>query len=317
MTNEIIKLENLELTLTKELLLNPENLKNIEEGIENLTKNVYDFSTIQGIKEAKELKTKANKFVEQLKEFCDPLEADGKRIADARSVITRKLTTGKDNVIDRILAPVIVVEDKLKQLKSKLYIASVNPQSNLLALEELKQYENINWLAYNDEANKLISQQKTFLENEKIKFDEIARIAKEEEERKRVEREKEIEEKAKKDAEEKAKKEIEEANRKAQEAIAEAERRAKRAEEDAIRAKLEAEDKAKRDAEDLRIKQEQEIRIAKEEKEKKEKDVDNKKRIHNEILEDLKNKSTLVEDLAKEVITLIAKNEIRNLTIKY
>ena len=114
MTNEIIKLENLELTLTKELLLNPENLKNIEEGIENLTKNVYDFSTIQGIKEAKELKTKANKFVEQLKEFCDPLEADGKRIADARSVITRKLTTGKDNVIDRILAPVIVVEDKLK-----------------------------------------------------------------------------------------------------------------------------------------------------------------------------------------------------------
>lgn len=316
MTNEIIKLENLELTLTKELLLNPENLKNIEEGIENLTKNVYDFSTIQGIKEAKELKTKANKFVEQLKEFCDPLEADGKRIADARSVITRKLTTGKDNVIDRILAPVIVVEDKLKQLKSKLYIASVNHQSNLLALEELKKYENVNWLAFNDEASKLISQQKTFLENEKIKFDEIARIAKEEEERKRVEREKEIEEKAKKDAEEKAKKEIEEANRKAQEAVAEAERRAKRAEEDAIRAKLEAENKVKIDAENLRIKQEQEIRIAKEE-EKKEKDIENKKRIHNEILEDLKNKSTLDEDLAKKVISLISKNQIRNLTIKY
>lgn len=309
MTNKIIKLENLELTLTKELLLNPETLKNIQDGIENLTKNVYDFSTIEGIKDAKELKTKANKFIKQLKEFCDPLEADGKKIADARSIITQKLTTGKDNVIDRILAPIIVIEDKLKQLKSKLYIASINAQSNLLALEELRQYENINWLAYNDEANKLISQQKTFLENEKIKFDEIARIAKEAEEKARVEREKEIQEKAKK--------EIEEANRKAQESIAEAERRAKRAEEDAIRVKLEAEEKAKRDAENLRIKQEQEIRIAKEEEEKKEKDVENKKRIHNEILVDLINKSTLGEDLAKEVITLIAKNEIRNLTIKY
>ena len=67
-------------------------------NINMVKNNVYDFSTLEGIKEAKELKTKANKFVKELKDFCEPLEADGKKIANARSAITTKLATGKDAV---------------------------------------------------------------------------------------------------------------------------------------------------------------------------------------------------------------------------
>ena len=37
------------------------------------------FSHTLTTKEAKELKTKANKFVKELKDFCEPLEADGKK----------------------------------------------------------------------------------------------------------------------------------------------------------------------------------------------------------------------------------------------
>ena len=45
--------------------------------------------------------------------------------------------------------------------------------------------------------------------------------------------------------------------------------------------------------------------------------INNQKKVHNKILEDLKNKTALSEDLAKEVIKVIAKNEIRNLKIIY
>lgn len=289
---EILQINNLEITLTneltKEFLLDSENIKKIQDGIEGLTKNVYDFSTEKGIKEAKELKTKANRFVKRLKEFCEPLEAEGKKVADARSTITQKLVSGKDNVIDRILAPVIIVEDKLKQLKAKLFTISQNAQENLFALEEVKQFENFEWLAYKDEAQDLVSKQKAFLENEKIKFDQLARLAAAEEEFKRDVEKKEMEERIKKEAEELA-------NRKAQEVIAKIEREKKEAEELAKRQEL----------------------LQKQEQERKEKDIESQKRVHNEILDDLKEKAGLSEDLSKQIISLIAKKEIRNLSIKY
>ena len=112
--NEIIKLETLELELAREFLVDENNIKKLQTQIDELKNNVYDFSTAEGIKQAKELKTKANKFVKELKEFCEPLEADGKKIANARSAITTRLATGKDAVVEQILAPVYEREDKIK-----------------------------------------------------------------------------------------------------------------------------------------------------------------------------------------------------------
>jgi hypothetical protein len=295
--NEIIKFENLQIELSKDFLINPENIKKIQDGIESLSKNVYDFSTESGIKEAKELKTQANKFVKQLKEFCEPLEADGKKIADIRSSITTKLTTGKDAVIDKILALVYLVEDKIKTLKTKLFIPSLNAQDNLNKINEIESLKDFNWLAYKDEALKLLDQHKTFLENEKIKFDKEAEDKKIAEENARLEKEEKIRREAREEVETKAKKDIEEANRRAENTEREANRKLQE----------QADQKAKEQADE----------------EAKTKDIENQRRVHNEILEDLKNITAGFEDErigydnAKAIIEAIARGKIRNLKIIY
>ena len=288
MTNEIIKFGTLELLLAKEFLVDENNVKKIQSQIDDLRKNVYDFSTLNGIKEAKELKTKANKFVKELKEFCEPLEADGKKIANARSAITTKLSTGKGAVIEQILAPVYEREDKLKSIKNKLFIPSLNAASNAEKLAEIESLVGYDWLAFKEEAGKLLEQHQTFLTNEKIKFDEEARLVKEAEEKVRLERENQIRLEAE------------------------------------IRANAQAELKIKQESERLELEKQNAIKaeLARIEAEKiqAEKLTKNKQHqaiIHNEILQDLIMKITLDEDLAKEIIRTIAKNEIRNLRIVY
>jgi hypothetical protein len=294
--NEIIKFENLQIELSKDFLINPDNIKKIQDGIESLSKNVYDFSTESGIKEAKELKTQANKFVKQLKEFCEPLEADGKKIADIRSSITTKLATGKDAVIDKILAPVYLVEDKIKTLKTKLFIPSLNAQDNLNKINEIESLKDFNWLAYKDEALKLLDQHKTFLENEKIKFDKEAEDKKIAEENARLEKEEKIRREAREEVETKAKKDIEEANRRAENAEREANRKLQ--EQADQKARLKAKEKADEEA--------------------KAKDIENQRRVHNEILDDLDSENLGLEDSqAKQLVKAIAQGKIRNLKITY
>jgi len=100
----------------KELLTDPDNLKAILTEIEDLGSLVFDLSTFDGVKEAQSLKPKATKFIKELKAFCEPLEADGKKISDARSTITAKLLTGKESVITKLLEPIVIIEKKLKAL---------------------------------------------------------------------------------------------------------------------------------------------------------------------------------------------------------
>ena len=292
---DIIKIENLELQLAREFLVDENNIKRFQTEIENLKNNVYDFSTLEGIKEAKELKTKANKFVKELKDFCEPLEADGKKIANARSAITTKLATGKDAVIEQILAPVYEREDKIKLIKNKLFIPSLNAGSNAEKLAEVESFANYNWLAFEEEAKKLIEQHKTFLSNEKIKFDEEARLAKEAEAKAKQETENQIRLEAEKKAEEKFKQDADKIEKEKQDAI-----------KDAIKAEQDKNEAEKR-------KQEAE----KQEAEKLAKNKEHKAKIHNEILESLQNHIAIENDLAKEIIKAIAKGEIKNLKIIY
>jgi hypothetical protein len=290
---EIIKLETLELQLAKEFLTNENNIKDIQKQIDELKNNVYDFSTMDGVNEAKELKTKANKFVKELKEFCEPLEADGKKIANARSAITTKLTTGKDAVIDQILAPVYEREDKIKLIKSKLFIPSLNAGANAEKLAEVEAFNSYDWLAFKADAELILSQHKAFLLNEKIRFDNEAKIALEIENRARQEKENqmrlEAEARANAVAELKIKQEYERLEKEKDNAI--------RAEQ----AKIEAE---KRRAE-----------LEAQEAERLAKSRDNQVKIHNEILQDLE--KFVDTEKAKELIKAIAKGEIKNLKIIY
>jgi len=293
--NEIIKIENLELLLTREFLVDENNIKKVQIQIEELKKNVYDFSTIEGVKEAKELKAKANKFIKELKDFCEPLEADGKKIADARSAITTKLATGKNAVIEQILAPVYEREDKLKSIKAKLFIPSLNSGSNAERLAEIEALTSYDWLAFREEAEKTIEQHQGFLINEKIKFDEEVRLTKEAEEKAALEREDKIriegEARANAQAELKIKQETERLEKEKQDQI--------KAEQNKIEAEKRRVELEAQKAEALA------------------KNRDHQAQIHNKILESLKGQAGISEELAKEIIKLIAKGQIDNLVIKY
>jgi len=56
-----------------------------------------------------------------LKEVCAPYEAEGKKIADVRSSISTTLVSGKNNIIDQILQPILEAEAELKRLEEADY----------------------------------------------------------------------------------------------------------------------------------------------------------------------------------------------------
>lgn len=290
---QVLVLGNAEVFLMKEFLTHEDNIKTIQNQIDELKNNVYDFSTMDGVNEAKELKTKANKFIKELKEFCEPLEADGKKIANARSAITTKLTTGKDAVIDQILAPVYEREDKIKLIKSKLFITSLNAGANAEKLAEVEAFNSYDWLAFKNDAELILSQHKAFLLNEKIKFDNEAKIALEIETKARQEKENQM----RLDAEARA-------NAVAELKIKQEYERLEKEKDNAIRA-----EQAKIEAEKRRAE------LEAQEAERLAKSRDNQAKVHNEILQDLgKFVST---EKAVEIIKAIAKGEIKNLKIIY
>jgi len=167
---------------------------------------------------------------------------------------------------------------------------------------------------------------------------ELERLRKEAADREQKEREekiaKEAEERATKAAEEKALREKQEAEAKAnaekeaveQKAAAEKaaserrERELKEAAEKAEREKLEAEERARQAAIDTenRLKREAEQKIADEKaaQEKREANTRHAKKINNEAAEGFK-EGGFTESQAKEIVTLIAKGEIKNVFINY
>ena len=331
---KVLKISDCSLELKREIITNEANINKFIDRIKALKTRVFDFSTKEGIKEAKELKTEANKFVKELKEFCDPLEADGKKVAEARSKITTTLATGKEAVIDQILAPVIEREEKIKVIKGKLFVPSLDSSSNVAKLAEIESLKDYKWLAYEEEATQLLEQHKQFLLNEKIKFDKQERLAKEEAEKARLAREEAIRIEAETKAKLAAQKEIDEANARAE--------KARLAREDAIRVEAEAKaklaaqkeiDEANARAEKARLDAEAKIEevknsitsdIAKIQESKPEVkitiptssvDQNRKRQIYNEMIEDLAEVLTGDIQEAKNLIKAIAEKKIRHLLI--
>jgi len=284
MTKEIIKISDIQLELSKAIITDKEVITKKIEQFKDLKKIVFDFSTKEGIEEAKKLKKEANAWVKDLKKFCTPLEEEGKSISDNRSLLTTTLVSGKGNVIDEILAPVKEREDKLSSIKDKLFIPSLSVESNNAKLEELDLIKDYDWLAFKDEALEIIERQKTFLTGERIKFIEEARLKKEAEEKAQAERDEAIRVEAQRKAKEEAQKAIDEANKQVEE--------------------------AKNQIEEVKAKY-----LAPKPKSG---NNEHKAKIHNEILADfLDIFEKMTEDQGKAVITLIAQGKIRNLTINY
>lgn len=291
MTNEIT-IYDIKVPTQREEVCNRENINRLLENIKALRNNVLKFDTKEDIKESKQFKTNANKFIKEFKEFCDPLEEEGRIIAKTRSEV--KLTLEK--IVEEKLAPIVEREEKLKMIKDNLFIPSGDIKSCEFKLHNLKALDGYDWFGLKDEALPAIQQSITFLDNELLGFEKAAKEKADAEEKQRLERENLIKEQAKLEAEKAA------AN-----AIAEANKRAESAEKVA-KEKVEQEARDKADAE-AKLKAEEEAKT---------KNKDHQAKIHNEILEDLlKYFDKINEEQAKDIIRLFASGKIKNLKIIY
>lgn len=292
-----IEIYNIKTALTKELLTSEEKFNILIAQIDNLGGLIFDFSSKEEVKKAKSIKTDANKFVKELKEFCEPLEAEGKKIADARSKITTRLVTGRDNVIDKLLKPVNDAEDKIKYLKSKCNTPIQDLHSVSAILNECQELQKFNWLYLEEEALLVINQLKGAALLAKETLEAEAKLKAEAEEKVRLEREFKIAEEA-----------TEKARRAAEDSIRQAEMKAKNAE-------LLAQQKAEEAARNERLKIEFENKAREEETARREADKNHRISVNKEILEDLE--KFIDRESAKKIILAAAEGEIRHLSVRY
>lgn len=219
MQNEIITIQNYELELSKDFISDTKKVEEFVKKLDELGKTVLDLSTKDKIKEAKQINTNANKFIGQLKEFCEPLEEEGKRIGKARSLISTKIDNkSQKSVIVKLLAPIKEREEKIKVIKDQLFIPSQTAESNQLKIETIEELSDYDWLGFAEEILPVIEKQKNFLLNEKIKFDQEAKAKIEAENLARIERENQIRLEAEVKAKADAQKAIDEANERAKQA---------------------------------------------------------------------------------------------------
>ena len=297
------KFQEIGMPLSKELLTNKNSLDAILENIKSLESVPIDISTKDGIKQAKEIKTHANRFVKALKEFCEPLEAEGKAIADARSLISTTLVTGKNAVVTNILKPIEELEAKFSEIVKDKNVPSKSEAENKVRTEKYNALLVFEWHALKTDADAIISAQLVFLKNEAFGFEkqrlEAERAEAEKLEAERIAREQLAIERQKIEAERK---------------ILEAQKI--EAEKEAILVKENAELEAKKKAQEILAEA------------KKEADsvkpvsqgtcaIERQKAVHNEILNDLCLNCSLDKETAKKIIIAIAKGYVKNLKISY
>jgi hypothetical protein len=278
-----IQIYNFETTLTKEFLTNEVEVEKFLSQIRSLKDIAFDLSNKEVVKEVKELKKQANKSVKVLKEVCAPYEAEGKKIANIRSSISTTLASGKNNVIDEILQPILEAEAELKKLE-ETHITSLDLYYVDVKLKELENLLKFNWLIYKDEALGLIKSLKNMALLRKEALEKEEKEATEKAELARKEREEAIRLEAEKRAKEQAQKAIDEANKRAE--IAE------QKVEEIIKPVVVNSDS----------------------------DVEHKRKIHNEILNALLELHSPLEQgyvCVRDVIKAVARGNIPNLFIKY
>lgn len=151
-----IQIYNFETNLTKDFLTNESEVENFLLKIKSLKNIAFDLNDKDVVKEVKELKKQAKKSIKILKEVCEPYEAEGKKIANVRSIISTTLISGKNNVIDEILKPILDAETELKKLE-ETNISCLDLYSVDVKLKELENLKQFNWLIYKDEALELIN----------------------------------------------------------------------------------------------------------------------------------------------------------------
>lgn len=179
---------SLNIQITQNFVKNDIEVNNfIENIVKEVNEMTIDFNDINQIESLKNLNKQAKLFTENLKIICDPLEAEGKAIANNRSKITTTLYSGKNAIFQTKLQPILEAEQKLKELKNNYFVENATldiVKQKIQELEKLKDYE---FYCYKQEAHLLIEMYLPALKN----------TAEE------LQKQKEAEEQARKEAEEK------------------------------------------------------------------------------------------------------------------
>ena len=302
--------------------------------------HVPDLKTDKGRKAIASMAAKVAKSKTYLDGLGKDLVSDWKNQAKAVDSERKKMRDTLDNLKADVRQPLTEWENTEKERVEKLE-SDINEMSEAgnqtteqwldLPLDAMKdRLEEINnvviddsWDEYKDRADevkeaaisritKAIEKRETHeqeqAELEKLRKEKIERETKEREDR--IARE--ATEKAEKEAEEKAKIEAERVEREKQQAIEAQQAAERRAVEAEKQAKIDAENAVKAEREKIKAKKAAEKLAA----EKREANTMHKKKINNEAMTALV-AIGLNEDIAKNVVSAIAKHEIPNVTISY
>jgi len=211
MTKELTILE-IKIPTQRDEVSDETKINELIKNIESLRNNVLFFDTPEAIKESKKFKTDANKFIKEFKEFCDPLEEEGRTIAKTRSRVKIAL----DKIVEEKLSPIYERELELKKIKNELFITSGNVQSCVIKIESLRRLDSYDWLGLKEEALPIIRQSKTFFQNELIGFEKIEKDRLEFQEQQRLVNEQRIRDEATAKAKLEAQKAVDDANKRAE-----------------------------------------------------------------------------------------------------
>ena len=322
-----------------------------ERVAQEVRKEVPDITTKKGRDAIGSLAMKVSKSKKIIEDAGKALVAEQKAqiklIDDDRIAVVKMF----DALRDEVLAPrdaweqeekdrIALIENKINSLKQEFgsglstdikrdieRIKSIEIDDSFMEFQDkakLQKYETLELLE--SILIESLQREEHEAEQEKLRIAEQERLQREHEERIAQQ----AAEQARIDAEQKAKAEIEKAEREKQEAIEreaklklEAEQailREKQAKEDAERAAKQAEiDKQKAiEAERLRIEQQQKAEAEHQTKleEQRKANIEHMRQINNDVLSQLV-KTGINEEQAKAIITMIAKNEVPHVSIKY
>jgi len=330
-------MNNLSVVLGKENAIAVFTGEAMDETLIKIEKEVLSFvpdtSTAKGRKEIASLANKVAKSKVALDGAGKTLVSDWKSKAKLVDVSRKTARDFLDNLKAKVRLPLTEWENEEKrkqeeaELKAELDLCHIEALSENSIFDRELAIAEKERIAAEKEAEQLKVKEVARLEAEKLEREKLlkeqaaeqARLKAEQEAQTKIDEAKRLEEESKLREEQAKREKLEAENRAKFEAeLAEKNRLqaiedARLAEEQAVR---EAQEQAKREAE--RVEQER-IRAEKEAKDKAEKKAANvvhRKRINNEAMKDLIN-SGFNETDAKKIITLIASNKIKNISMDY
>jgi chromosome segregation ATPase len=290
-----------------------------KKGRDQIASNAYK------VRQSKTAIDKVGKaLVDKLKEQPKLVDAERKRMRDFLDALAIEVRKPLDDFEKKEADRVQKIKDRLSRFSLNInedLNSSSSVKNEIAEIEALtvdESFAEFEAEAHREKAARLAHLNALYesLSHQEAEQAELERLRKEAVEREQKEREDRIA----REAEERARKEMEEAAEKQRQEAINREKELKLAAERAEREKLEAEERARKAAfeAEQRLKREEDERIAREAQEQKAREENKKHKagVNNQILKALQQVG-VTADQGKEIISMIVKGEIPNVSINY